>query len=288
MFKEICSVTPWIEDTSRNSLTERLYCIEHNLKDFPKCEICSEKTKFSRSNNRYSKSCSEKCKNLIIKINREGTCLERYGVENPAQSEEIKEKTKETNLERYGSEYALQSEDVKDKIKQTNLERYGVENAFQSEEIKEKIKETSLKKYGVEYASQSEEVKEKIKATCQERYGVEYASQSEEVRDKISISKANNFQSRRNDNGTDYAGSVYILHFPQHKAVKIGLTGDFDQRFKSLFKTFGEYNIIDIIETPECFKLEVSLHEKFKDYRMCLDKGCGRTEFFSEDILQLL
>jgi hypothetical protein len=356
MFKEICSVTPWIEDTSRKSLRERDYCIKHNLKDFPKCEICSGKTKFSRSNNRYSTTCSKECKKIIVKNKVKETCLERYGVEfylqsedikektketclkkygveNPQSSKEVKEKIKETNLERYGVEYASQSEEirekskqtcfnhfgvnypgqseevknkmkqtclkkygveynfqdenVKNKIKQTNFERYGHENPAHGEKAKEKIKETNLERFGFEHHWESEEIRDKIKQTRLGRYGVEYPAQSAEVRDKMSISLANNFQARRNDEGTDYSGSVYILHFPEHKAVKIGLTSDFDQRSKGLISDFGEYNIIDITETQKCYALESSLHEKFKDYRMCLDEGCGRTEFFSENIISL-
>jgi hypothetical protein len=112
--------------------------------------------------------------------------------------------------------------------------------------------------------------------------------QSQEIKDIMSISLAKRFQARRNNEGTDYSGVVYILHFPQQSAVKIGLSGDFEKRSVSLFKDFGEYTIIDIIETQECFALETSLHEKFANYRMCLDEGCGRTEFFSDEILENL
>jgi hypothetical protein len=104
----------------------------------------------------------------------------------------------------------------------------------------------------------------------------------------MSISRAKHFQERRNDEGTDYSGVVYILHFREHKAVKIGLTGDFEKRSKDLIKCFGEYTIIDIIDTQECFALESSLHEKFSNYRICLSEGGGRTEFFKDEILNFL
>jgi hypothetical protein len=120
------------------------------------------------------------------------------------------------------------------------------------------------------------------------KYGVEHVLELQDIRDKINISLANNFQARRNNEGTDYAGSVYILHFPQHKAVKIGLTGDFNRRSKALIKEFGEFDIINIVETQECYALESSLHQKFKDYRICLSEGHGRTEFFKDEILEKL
>ena len=66
----------------------------------------------------------------------------------------------QTNLERYGVENPFQSEEIKNKIKQKNLEKYGVENPSQSSEIKQKKIETSLKNYGVENPTQSEIIKQ--------------------------------------------------------------------------------------------------------------------------------
>jgi hypothetical protein len=308
MFEEICSFTPWIEDTSRKTLIERLYCIKHNLKDYPICEICSVNQKFW-TNNRYSRSCSKECSIIFVTNKSKQTCLKKYGVENPFQSEEVKDKIKDTCLERYGFEHHLQnkaiyektkqtcqekygfdnpaqSEVVKQKTKDTCQEKYGFDNPAQSEVVKEKMKDTCQEKYGVEFAVQSTEVKEKSKQTSREKYGVENPAQSQEVKDKISISKAKHFSERRNNEGTDYSGVVYVLHFPQHSAVKIGLSGDFDQRAKVLLKDFGNFTIIDIIETESVFSLESSFHEKFSEYRFCLDEGCGRTEFFKDEILE--
>jgi hypothetical protein len=358
MFNEICSLTPWIEDTSRNSLKERLYCINNNLQEIPKCISCQTNIKWQRSIGRYSEfHCSSKCSanSKTVRLKCRETTFEKTGYytpfENPnilkaiqekyfketgfynpsqnpevqdlkknnyfnktgfqhwsqnpevqdlkknnyfnktgfqhwANNPEVREKMKQTNLEKYGVENISQTDEAKEKVKQTCQERYGVEYYLQTEEAKERAKQTFQERYGVEYISQSEEIREKIRITSQERYGVDNPSQSQEVKDKISISKVKHFQARRNDEGTDYAGVVYILHFPQHSAVKIGLTADFNNRSKGLISDFGEYNIINIIETESVFALESSLHEKFSEYRMCLEEGCGRTEFFSDEILE--
>jgi endogenous inhibitor of DNA gyrase (YacG/DUF329 family) len=409
MFKEICLLTPWVKDASRNSITERCYCIENNITEYPKCQECNNDVKYLRSK-KYAEYCSKKCSANSDKTRnaRKETTLKKYGVECNLQNEEQKKLITETNIKKYGCKYSLQNEDVrikgkktqdiknnnnfgvklfftddefkelikltphvkgtsrestaqrkyclrnniielpkceicnngvyfirthnnysktcspecKEKLKmlnrsKTNIERYGHENPAHGEKAKEKIKETNLKKYDVDHNFKSPLVKELIKKTCIEKYGVEYSCQSAEAKlksietfllkygethhmknkehledinfsEKVSIGKAKNFQARRNEQGTDSIGVVYILHFPHHKAVKIGLTSDFNQRSISLFKDFGEYNIIDIIETDICFKLESSLHQKFSKYRMCLDEGCGRTEFFHEEILNLL
>ena len=72
------------------------------------------------------------------------TCIEKYGVENPLQSQEVKDRSKQTCMERYGVPYSLQSQEVRDKSKQTCIERYGVENASQSQEFKDKSTKSFL------------------------------------------------------------------------------------------------------------------------------------------------
>ncbi len=116
-----------------------------------RCDICNKEYDIMYKN--YLQSVKNggvltciKCKGDKFKT----TCLEKYGVENPSQIEEIKKKKSNTLFNNYNTNSVIELN--KDKIK----EKYGVENVFQSEEIKEKIKETNLKKYGVENPQQSE------------------------------------------------------------------------------------------------------------------------------------
>ena len=109
-----------------------------------------------------------KCHNFIVckqciyeKIKL--TNLEKYGVENTFQNEEIKEKSKKTCLEKYGFEYAMKNEDVKKKGNETNLEKYGFENPFQFLDFEEKSSKTCLERYGFSSAMNNEEVKQKVK-----------------------------------------------------------------------------------------------------------------------------
>jgi hypothetical protein len=90
----------------------------------------------------------------------------------------------QTNLKRYGVENPFQSEEIKNKIKQKNLEKYGVENPSQSPDIHQKKIETSLKNYGCEYPTQSEIIKEKSKQTNFNKYGVSFAMKLPEVAQK--------------------------------------------------------------------------------------------------------
>lgn len=97
------------------------------------------------------------------------TCLEKYGVDSPSKSDEIKEKIRQSNLKNLGVEYPMQNKDVQEKAKKTSVLHYGVEHPLQSEEIKNKIKNTNLKKYGTEYPMRDKDIKKKIKEIDNEK-----------------------------------------------------------------------------------------------------------------------
>lgn len=105
-------------------------------------------------------SFAEKCKKAwskkrengdIVQIveRRQKTCLERYGVENPFQSEVLREKGKKTIEEKYGTEFESGATIIRQKGRQTCLKKYGVENPSQIDFVRQKRKQTTLKKYGV-------------------------------------------------------------------------------------------------------------------------------------------
>jgi len=149
------------------------------------------------------------------KVNVKKTCLERFGVETPLQSEIIKEKIKNTMVENYGVENPLQSEFVKAKSKETCLKKYGVEYSLQSQIVREKSKKTMVENYGVENPSQNEEIQNKKKdtiknkfgdeglansiitnkrkETCLKIYGVENQFQSEIIKEKIKNTMVENY-----------------------------------------------------------------------------------------------
>jgi hypothetical protein len=100
----------------------------------------------------YCKECTKNKRNEKVKE----TCIERYGIDNPLKSQEVRNKSKQTCIERYGVEHPSQSQEVKDKSKQTSIERYGVEYPQQSQEAKNKSKQTCIERYGVECPMKSQ------------------------------------------------------------------------------------------------------------------------------------
>ena len=112
--------------------------------------------------------------------------MKKYGVENPSQNDEIKNKKIETCLKNNGVEHPSQNQEIQNKQKQTCLEKYGTNCPFQNEEVKNKIKQTFLKNYGVEHHSQNEDIKKQKIETSLKNYGVEHPSQNKEIMDKQS------------------------------------------------------------------------------------------------------
>ncbi len=113
------------------------------------------------------------------------TCLEKYGVDNPRKSTDIKNKIKQTWLETYGVDNPLKSSNIKNKVKQTCLEKYGVDNPRKSTDIKNKIKLTCLEKYGVDNPSKSYNIQDKKRDTVLTKFGVDNPRKSEVVKNGI-------------------------------------------------------------------------------------------------------
>lgn len=141
-------------------------------------------------------SCKKKaCRQEATRLSN----LEKYGVENVAHLQDVKDKisqsrqsmtaeqqeatlrkARNTSRERYGTDYATQSETVKEKTQKTNLDHYGVDNIGKVPEFQEKRKKTNTERYGVEHVFQSEDIKDKIRHSNLQRYGVAHPRQHHE------------------------------------------------------------------------------------------------------------
>jgi len=119
-------------------------------------------------------------KNIIChSCNKKKMFLEKYGMENPSQLQEIKEKKKETCLARYGVENPSQLQKTKEKKKETCLARYGVEYYIN----RNKCKKTCLMKYGIEHYTNNN----KRNKTIENKYNVKNSFQIKSVKEKNKI-----------------------------------------------------------------------------------------------------
>ena len=193
------------------SVKETLYRIKHNIEIRPVCPICGNNVLFNKKGY-FSTTCSKECTNKLRKQHIDETLIKLYGTTTYNNIE----KTKKSCLEKYGVENVAQDNNVKNKIKETCLEKYGVEYITQSNTFKQKTKETCLEKYGVESPLLSVDIQEKIKQTNISRYGVEVACNNSEIRKKIiNTFKSETSQQKRNNtlskNNTWNTSSIELL-----------------------------------------------------------------------------
>lgn len=99
----------------------------------------------------------------------------KYGVPNPSLSEDIKSKKKMTTMLHYGVEYPAQSDEVQRRFRETCVEKYGVDNPSCLESVKQRKIAKSLERFGTQYPIQNPEIKKKamelLRQSLMEKYG---------------------------------------------------------------------------------------------------------------------
>lgn len=268
----ITEATSFLDELRNLKFSVRIMCIFKGLTHFPECQQCGspvkglDKIKLDNPEKKeqyntyiFRDFCSRKCTVASGRFSDRAkqTNLERYGVENAAQSDVAKERTKKTNNERYGVDWHTQSENfkakasetwkqnygddivnpsqtqvIKDKKRESSLEKYGTETVLQSDIVKDKIKKTNLERYGYENVSQSEHTKTKIKKTMVDRYGVENALQSKIIQNRVNTTNIEKY-------GTPWVcGSDYmtekskITNIEKYGVPYITQTSDFLEKTK--------------------------------------------------------
>ncbi len=118
------------------------------------------------------------------RVQRDQTCLKKYGVSNPTQNLGVKEKIKQTQKERYGC-HPRSTLEVQNKCKETCLRKYGTETSLANKKIQSKAKITKFEKYGDEHYNN----KAKAKQTNIDRYGTESPLANKEIQSKVKQTK---------------------------------------------------------------------------------------------------
>jgi hypothetical protein len=135
------------------------------------------------------------------------TCLEKYGVDNPLKSKEIRQKAEKTYKENTGYQNPLQNPEVIQKIKNDCFEKYGVEYPFQNKEIRDKTLNVQVQRYGslmshartkmlemyLDNPFTDEGIKKKIVQYNQETFGVSHVSQRADVKERKRQTSIDNY-----------------------------------------------------------------------------------------------
>ena len=113
------------------TLSEKIYCLTHDLLSRNKCTECNNEIKF---NHGYAKYCSRKCANNNIEViekNRKNVSISLLkAYEN--NGNEIKNKRKQTLFKKYkiNVDSPFSIPEIKESIKNTIQTKYGVDNVF--------------------------------------------------------------------------------------------------------------------------------------------------------------
>ena len=107
------------------------------------------------------------------------TNLEKYGVANIVEREDVREKCKQGSIAKFGVENPFNSKEVQLKADKILREKYGDKKSFADPEVRRKAEITNEKRYGNKNAFRNEDIQHKQFNTIKERYGVEYACQTE-------------------------------------------------------------------------------------------------------------
>lgn len=142
------------------------------------CIICGKLFDLEKwrhlSLNEIPQTCSRECATKL-----------RFKDGNPFTNPESREKAKKTLLEKYGVEHPMHSDEIKAKLDATMQDKYGVKRFPQLKEAyKEKSIQTNREKFGADWKSQTEDWKFKTEATLMKHYGVTNPFQSKELREK--------------------------------------------------------------------------------------------------------
>lgn len=130
----------------------RQYCDDEYIRT---CVICGAKFKVTSVSNK-KQCCSRKCSQKL----KESQWIKKYGVDNPAKSQIVKDKQAKTNIERYNSKTPFTASACLEKRKQTMISKYGTEFAMKNDILKHRQQEAVTTHLGVSSPLSLESVKQ--------------------------------------------------------------------------------------------------------------------------------
>jgi hypothetical protein len=176
------------------ALSKHIHLTHFPIKDYYKkyilsnnediCKICGKENSFKGLVYGYTNGCCKEHMNILGYEKRKESLLKNYGVENPFQRSDLKDKMKKTWIKNYGVDNPNKSKDVRNKLEATNIKKYGSKCALGNKDVRKKSENTCKKHYGAKNPFSSEVIKEKIKNINIEKYGVENPLQNREIFNK--------------------------------------------------------------------------------------------------------
>lgn len=188
---ELKTITSFLGNDKRIQVSTRIYCLEHNITERPRCNHpnCNNYTKFYNIKEGFANWCSNKCSKSfegqqIIREKIKSTNIQKYGATCALHDSEgqYQKEIQERRLEKYGVRFSLQRPDVIQKIKDTVMKNHGVQHPWLSPTIRQNIINTNLRKYGYNYTVEVPQFKILKEKTNIQRYGFKYPTQNSNIK----------------------------------------------------------------------------------------------------------
>lgn len=310
ILNELIKETSFLKNIEK--LSERIYCIENNIKEQKLCYNCNKTpVKFKWLDKWYAEFCSVSCSrnNWRTKKKQEKTTMDRYWVKHNSQSKDVKKRKEETFMKNYWYKNWLSSPEIQEKIKQTNIKKYWVEKYSQTEQYLEKIKQNNLKKYGIEFFFQTDQFKkyiwnlkvhpsqekhviEKRNKTNMKKYGTIHPLWSIKIQNKMKITNMKKY-------GTPYTLSSPIIrkqieetNMKKYWYKSTLQTNEVKEKIKQTNKEKYWYEVIwnysNIIENLEIYKKELKKYNidiEMSDIKLWYKLICNECWAITEHIL---
>jgi hypothetical protein len=145
---------------SDEQMRVRVFCIQHDIRELPKCKVCNRDMSFNHQLKRFNvycpntsgRSCAAEDGDLFQK--RQRSLVATYG-DRPFSNKDIVGKRKATMMDRYGVDSAMKSKAIRERTANTIMERYGVDRIADIPGVSTKRSTTNLLKYGSETYAES-------------------------------------------------------------------------------------------------------------------------------------
>lgn len=163
-----------VQDPDLN-VNQKASLLRKGLYERPVCKICTKKRVSLGGRKGFLETCEDKTckKELRSIINKQSskkidwkdmkekisaTSMEKYGVDHPLKSQEIRERQLDTIEKKWGKRHALQNKELQDKRKKTCENRHQTLDFFHNENAKA----TNLERYGNEIPMRNSTVANKV------------------------------------------------------------------------------------------------------------------------------
>ena len=180
----------YLEHNKSVPMPARLYCIEHNITEHPKCQNpnCPNHNfvDWNRNTKSFRKYCCNTCAtsdpNYWERMNE--YYMNTIGVPYPLMSKEIQRHAQESVRKNNGG-IGFQSKTINRKIQAKNKELYGNEDITKTEHWQRKVKETNNKNFGSNTPFGSKIIQQKCQQTFLDKFGVKYPLLSKEIQNEF-------------------------------------------------------------------------------------------------------